>query len=119
MEVAEIKNFYFSLGVKAFSRRQLNPLNALYNAKPLQEILQEGYGDIRLGDDAVRTGLCVIVKRADTRSIWPLLNHPNGHYYERNGRLLLRNVVRASTAAPRILQTGGHRHQRREVGRVC
>jgi hypothetical protein len=41
-----------------------------------------------------------VVKRADTGGTWPLANHPHARYYEKNSGMLLRTVVRASTAAP-------------------
>ena len=42
----------------------------------------------------------IVAKRADTGSTWPLINHPRGKYYAHNSPILLRNAVRASTAAP-------------------
>ncbi|MEM0969055.1 MAG: hypothetical protein AAGJ31_06885, partial [Verrucomicrobiota bacterium] len=65
-----------------------------------------------LGDqEKIQTGLCVVAKRADTRSTWPLINHPGGTYYAYNGPLTLWRVIRASTAAPtffrpQVLPTG-------------
>ena len=104
MEVASLKKIYLELGTKAFSKRRFNPLNALYNSKPLQDILQESLGDIKLNDESIRTGLCIMAKRADTRSTWPLINHPYARYYERNGEILLHDAVHASTAAPGFFQ---------------
>jgi hypothetical protein len=46
----------------------------------------------------------VVAKRADTNSIWPILNHPNGKYYNSaegtNKDIPLWKAVRASAAAP-------------------
>jgi hypothetical protein len=42
-----------------------------------KEQLKKVFGDIKLGDpDRIKTGLCIIAKRADTNSVWPLINHP-------------------------------------------
>ena len=53
-----------------------------------------------LDSDRIRTGLMIMVKRLDTGSPWPLHNHPNARYAQQDGKLLLTQVVRASTAAP-------------------
>ena len=66
----------------------------------LVEVLAEQLGDRTLGDDSITTGLCIITKRADTRSTWPLLNHPSGKFYEANRDIPLTTAIRASTAAP-------------------
>ena len=60
------------------------------------------FGDRTLGDESIRTGLCIVAKRADTSSVWPLINHPGGRYYPKNRQILLRDAVRASTAAPTL-----------------
>ena len=71
-----------------------------FDPGPLEAQLKETLGDRTMGDPDIRCGLCVVTKRADTGSLWPIHNNPRGIYFERNGGLLLRDVVRASTAAP-------------------
>jgi len=109
---AELIEMYTSLGGKIFGDKYSlfqigNKMKASYDDKPLQEELKKLFGDIRLGDDAIRTGININAKRADTFSTWSMINHPKAKYYEpqREGELgnkdyLLREVVRASTAAP-------------------
>jgi len=75
-------------------------LSAKFAIDALEEELEQVFGNITLGSDAIKTGLCIITKRADTGSTWPMINHPNGKFYSFNEGMLLRNVVRASTAAP-------------------
>ena len=80
-------------------------LQASFDSAPLQQLLEQYFGDINLGDkERIKTGLCVVVKRADTGSLWLLINHPNGTYYEDNQHISLRDAVRASTAAPIYFQ---------------
>ena len=110
--VAEIREMYLSLGQKIFGSKYslldvMNKVKANYNAGPLITEMDRIFGDMTLGSVEIRTGLCIVTKRADTFSTWPLINHPRGKYYEptENGTLgnkdlLLREVVRASTAAP-------------------
>lgn len=89
-----------------FFRRGL--LRPKFSAKPLREALEEEFKDYTLGSSELRTGLAVVAKRADTGSPWVLHNNPRGKYYNKregsnavaNKDLLLRDIVRASTAAP-------------------
>lgn len=103
--VAEVKQQYLDLGGEIFGDRKGFmgvTLDYKYDEQPLKKALQNMFGDIRIGDEGdtgIRTGLCIITKRLDTFSTWPIINHPAGKYFERN-RFLLRDVVRASTAAP-------------------
>ncbi len=111
-DVATIKKMYMDLGGKIFGRKYnlLNPfqiadrLKAGYDSKPMKEELKRFFGDITLGSDKIKTGLCIVAKRADRNSVWPLLNHPKGKYYNSkdgtNNAIPLWQAVRASTAAP-------------------
>ena len=104
--IAEIKTMYKQLGGKIFSDR--NGVNILgkqiyfhgkYDSGPLKEELNSIFKDARLGDDTNKTGLCVVAKRLDTCSTWPVTNNPKAKYFDRN-RFFIRDIVRASTAAP-------------------
>ncbi|MEM0991543.1 MAG: patatin-like phospholipase family protein [Bacteroidota bacterium] len=102
MSVAEIKERYFKLGATIFGKS--NFLGALtgakFSPKALEEGLQSTFGEIRLGDEVVKTGLCVFAKRVDTQSLWTLNNNPNFPYYEYNKNIKLWAAIRASAAAP-------------------
>lgn len=111
-EVDDIIEKYRSLGGKIFGDKFSvfnvgNKLKANYDDQPLQEELKNLFGNITLGSDKILTGLCINAKRADTNSTWSFINHPKAKFYEpyKAGELgnkdyLLREVVRASTAAP-------------------
>ena len=104
--VAEIKEMYKELGGQIFSDRngfnlfgkQLY-LNGKYNSQPLKDQLTKIFKDARLGDESNKTGLCVVAKRLDTCSTWPVTNNPKAKYFDVN-RFFIRDIVRASTAAP-------------------
>ena len=92
---------HISLGRKLLSRTHLSMgTKARFDARVLEGFLRRSFGDRLLGDASITTGLCLISKRADTRSTWPLLNHPLGRYYSWNASIRLCDAVRASTAAP-------------------
>lgn len=124
LSVEEIKEKYFELGGRIFGKKykwwnvfQLdNFIKAGYDEKPLIEELKKVFGDITLGSDELCTGLCIVAKRADTNSVWPLINHPKGKFYDsaigRNKNIPLWRAVRASTAAPtyflpQVIDVGG------------
>lgn len=100
LSAGEIKRMYLELGGKVFDKKKIKVWEARFSEKPLREELKRVFGDRTLGDPSIRTGLCVVTKRADTGSTWPLINHPRGKYYEKNRPIPLRDAVRASTAAP-------------------
>jgi len=111
--VDEITKLYMDLGSKIFGEKRdwwkpwetYKWLKANYDYKGIAEGLKNALGaDTTIGSDKIKTGLCIVAKRADTNSIWPVINHPRGRYYDaeksKNKDLLLWKVVRASTAAP-------------------
>lgn len=112
MSVDEIKKLYMDLGGKIFGEKRSwwNPfetakfLKANYNHANLEKGLKGAFGNISLGGNEIKTGLCVVAKRADTNSIWPLINHPEGKFYDstlgRNKNIALWQAIRASSAAP-------------------
>lgn len=107
---AEIKKMYRELGEKIFSDKngfnllgKRIYLNRKYDSNPLKEELKRIFQDARLGDDTNKTGFCAVTKRLDTCSTWPVTNNPNAKYFEKN-RFYIRDIVRASTAAPSFFE---------------
>ncbi len=103
---SEVSDLYRQLGGRIFS--DCNGFNILgkrisfygkYDSTPLKEELEAIFKDDRLGDDSNKTGLCVVTKRLDTCSTWPVTNNPSAIYFSQN-RFLIKDIVRASTAAP-------------------
>jgi patatin-like phospholipase/acyl hydrolase len=103
--VKELKEKYLKLGGEIFGDKKgfLGVYtNYKYDETPLKKALKDMFGDIKIGDEGdngLKTGLCIVAKRLDTFSTWPLCNHPRAKYFARN-RFFLRDFVRASTAAP-------------------
>ena len=103
MSVADLKTLYREIGNKVFepSFFRKGILTPKFPSGPVQEALAAQLGaDTTLDSDRVRTGLMIMTKRLDTGSPWPLHNHPGSPYARQDGKLLLAQVVRASTAAP-------------------
>jgi len=110
--VDEIKELYMDLGGKIFGEKRdwwkpwetWQYLKAGYNYRALEENLKSIFGSISLGSDQVKTGLCIVAKRAETNSVWPLINHPNGKFFDsdigKNKNIMLWQAIRASSAAP-------------------
>lgn len=113
MSVDEIKQKYFELGTKIFGKKYKwyriyeldNLIKSKYDDTALEEELKNVFGDTLLGDqNKVKTALCIVAKRADTNSVWPLNNHPKGKFYDsgqgNNKAVPIWKCVRASAAAP-------------------
>lgn len=130
LSVKEIKDKYMELGERIFGKKykwwkifEIDDLiKATYKSGPLEEELQKMFTDkvtgkeLLLESEKILTGLCIVAKRADTNSVWPLINHPGGKYYGSadgmNKDIPLWKAVRASAAAPtyflpQIIDVGG------------
>jgi patatin-like phospholipase/acyl hydrolase len=124
MSVEQIREKYFQLGERIFGKkyRWWDPvewkkfIRAGYDVGPMQTELHNVFGDITMGSDKIQTGLCIVTKRADTNSVWPIINHPGGKYFDsdlgKNRDILLWKAVMASSAAPsyflaQLIDVGG------------
>lgn len=108
--VAEIKELYLDLGPKIFKKRR-HPFNwgyfkyflsAEFDHTVLEQELenQEDIKDLTLGSDKFKTGLAIFAKRADTYKTFVFHNHPKSKYYEYNSGILVKDLLRATSAAP-------------------
>ncbi len=111
-KVEIIRQNYMQMGGVIFGdkRHAWNPfetakwLKARYNDEPFKAVLQGFFKDITIGGPELKTGLCIVAKRADTNSTWPIINHPEGMFYNsdlgKNKDIPLWAAIRASSAAP-------------------
>ena len=105
-DVDYITKQYEALGTKVFPASGLTKLlnfcrfGVLFNKKQLLIELNAIFREERLDSEKVKTGLGIVAKRADKSSTWLFYNHPDQKYYGHNRDILLKNAVRASTAAP-------------------
>lgn len=100
MTTAELRSAFQASVTRAFGRRRVKRWESMFDPKPLKEELFRIVGDRRLDDPDLRSGLCVVAKRADTQSTWLLINHPDAKFFEANRHIPLRDVLYASAAAP-------------------
>ncbi|MGC4037198.1 MAG: patatin-like phospholipase family protein [Chitinophagaceae bacterium] len=124
MKVEEITKKYFELGGNIFGKKYKwwniftvkDILKASYDHIPLENELKKIFQEITLESNQIKTGLCIVAKRADTNSVWPLINHPDGKYFNSkegmNKDIPLWKAVRASAAAPtyfipQLIDVGG------------
>lgn len=116
MTVTQLKELYFDFATAIFRK----PLFAVpgiaprFDARILANKLRAVLGERQLQSTDLMTGLAIVAKRVDTGSPWVLTNHPAAKYWEDdpgdedagragfigNKRYKLRDIVRASTAAP-------------------
>ena len=109
--VEKLETLYNALAEQVFQKSiwRQGILQAKFPRTPLMKVLVEQFEDRALGSDDLQTGLMIMTKRLDTGSPWPLMNNPKGRYFDPaskkgktipNKNFLLREIVRASTAAP-------------------
>ncbi|MEM6394984.1 MAG: patatin-like phospholipase family protein [Bacteroidota bacterium] len=113
MTSREIKAKYLELGGKIFSEKR-KPwvrskfrylLRAEYKHRELEKGLLDTFGHTTIGDtEKIKTGLCIITKRADTFSTWTFNNFPRYKYYNQNKNFKLVELIRASSAAPSFFE---------------
>jgi len=111
--VAQLEALYQSLSAEVFKKPvwRFGLFSAKFPQEPLIKALTKAFGDITLGSDALQTGLLITAKRLDTGSPWFIHNNPRGKYFAPTGGsstpnkdFLLREIVRASTAAPHYFE---------------
>lgn len=106
MSVDELISFYRETGTEMFQHtRYLERLNSLYKNGPLQQKLQEVFGEHDLKPGNLKTLLLAVTQNVTTDSPWPISSNPEARYNlpERDDCNLcipLWKLVRASTAAP-------------------
>ena len=112
--VAEIRSLYDAFAQSIFRRRwyRVSPLVNRYDAARLEALLDVHLGraedgtELLVGSPSLRTGLAIAAKRIDTVRPWVVSNLPDSPFYADRGgpngnwRIPLRNLVRASAAAP-------------------
>ena len=112
--VEKLQDIYHALANEVFKTSffRRGVFSSKFPKEPLLKALDQFYGDTTLGGDNIRTGLLVITKRIDTGSPWLMHNNPKGKYFGLipgstsipNKDYPLKNVVRASTAAPHYFE---------------
>ena len=86
-------------------------LTPKFHAGPITREVKKIVHDDTLASELLSTGLVVVLKRANTGSVWPVINNPHGKYWNDaqrdDGSIRLGNrnyrlweLIRASTAAP-------------------
>ena len=113
MRIDEIRQFYIDSGPAMFDKTSLirryfrNKFHDQKLAGQLQEVIAQKTGEpeAKLGSQAIRTYLMLVLRNATTDSPWPISNNPDAKYNDCargdcNLNLPLWQLVRASTAAP-------------------
>lgn len=103
LSVDEIRDHYFTLGDKVFGKKSILGFlfgGGSFTSKSIKQQLQNIFKDIKLDDPSIKTGLAIFAKRIDTQSLWIVYNNPEHKYWKYQKDYLLRESIRASTAAP-------------------
>jgi hypothetical protein len=115
--VKEIKDSFEPMAKRIFKPVSWGIRRSVFGAGPLTTSIKGFVGDETLASGKVKTGLCIVMKRMDTGSIWPITNNPMARYWEprlvkgsnrqRKGNrdYKLWELIRSSTAAPRYFSS--------------
>jgi hypothetical protein len=102
-----LSEFYKEVGPAMFEKAFiLKRLKSLYKSEPLADKLKEVFGeDTTLDSDTLKCLLLVVTRNVTTDSPWPISTNPFAKYNaperkDRNTKIPLWQLVRASTAAP-------------------
>lgn len=100
--VATIQQLYRDLANDIFKPRfwRRGVLIPKFGVKALNKALDAHFGDMTFSDPDIRTGLVITAKRWDTNSAWVIHNSPKGEYWKYTRDYKVKDVVRASSAAP-------------------
>ncbi len=112
MSVDRVKALYEDMSKILFPTTDIKGfLKFRRDAKKLDAVLTEEFGERTLASDDLQTGLMTCAKRIDTDSAWVLTNNPKSKFWEStdgahtpNKDYPLRTVVRASAAAPTFFE---------------
>jgi patatin-like phospholipase/acyl hydrolase len=110
MSVADLRALYMTISPRIFkwSWRRIVGWQAKFDERNVAAELRSLLGDRTLDTPDLKTGLSIVLKRLDTGGSWILTNNRRAKYWDDaadgsfsgNRRLLLADLVRASTAAP-------------------
>jgi predicted acylesterase/phospholipase RssA len=103
--IAEVRDLYERFAPQVFKRYwHLMGYQPKFDARVFTRECERFLGTRELESEDLLTGLGIVLKRLDTGSSWTLINNPRSKFWNDpppgNRRMLLGNLVRASTAAP-------------------
>lgn len=105
--VEKIEKTFRDWAPEVFRARRIRGMFAArFDAKKLSQKIREVVGNAPMSSDKLKTGLCIVAKRADTNSVWIMTNNPRSKYWRTrngvidNGDYQIHDLIRASTAAP-------------------
>jgi len=104
--VDDVREHYMELGPAVFGRPRFlgQFLWSKFDHVAFENILKNRLGDRTLSSSDLKTGLLITCKRVDTGSAWIQGNNTRAKYWNFDQDRLLRDLVRASTAAPSYFQ---------------
>ena len=109
--VSTMIEWFRPLAPRIFGRRWTPPLmRPRHDPSPMQSALRSLFSETPLSSETICTGLLLVTKRLDARGVWPIANNPRDPAWASeqgrpgSGDFMLREIVRASAAAPYPLQ---------------
>jgi len=79
--VAYIRERFEKWAPRIFEAKAHGYLSHMFDARSLRNFIEYEIRDTTLGSPDLKTGLCIVTKRIDTGSVWPVINNPFDQYY--------------------------------------
>ena len=106
MSARELLSIYKKDGKQIFTKTwisqipQLGRLFTKYNPIPLENKLQEVFGDMTLASPDLKTLLMIVTKNVTRGGTSIFASHDNNQMFKKDQQVKLRDLIRASSAAP-------------------
>ena len=80
--VSELKTQFEPMAKKIFKAVSWGMRRSVFDSGPLTSSIKAFVGDETLNSEKLKTGLCIVMKRMDTGSVWPITNNPAARYWD-------------------------------------
>lgn len=97
---AEVADLCGKLAIEAFAPGPSGLRAPRFDVRAVDKVLARTLGDVDLSAPALRTGLAIFGKSAESGALWTMTNNPRGRYWERSKTFFVRRLIQASLAAP-------------------
>jgi hypothetical protein len=80
-DIAYVREKFEEWAPRIFVATGDGAIRHVFDARVLRGLVQSEVLDRLLSSADVKTGLCIVTKRIDTGSVWPVINNPFDQYF--------------------------------------
>ena len=94
--VEDIRKIFEKMSGKIFNNRKWGFSNLFFKIGPVENEFKKIFKDVTLGSPEIRTGLCIVTKRADTYDDMNFVNHHQDPLFNQYATVMIRKMLCAS-----------------------